>query len=623
MSAIGGFFATTPPGNAEAVLAALADGLAERGPDGCRGVTDGAVGMVYRPFHTTPGSLREEQPVHASDGVLLTLDGRLDGERDDGAAETAAGHTNGRGDAARVLAAYRRWGTGFADRLTGDFAASVWDPRHRRLILACDPFGVRPLFYAGGAGGLLLWASNVTALLRAGVTSRLDERWIAGFLGSLPPEDRTVYEAIHCVPPGHLLIAGDDGHRLHRYWPGDSLRDVRCADDREYEARFASLLRDAVRQRLRATGPVFAELSGGVDSSSIVCLAEEILRQETPPAPGLHTCSFVFDEATSGDEREFIRPVEERTGRPSHWVSDREAPMLDGFLAARTEVPTRLSTFAARYRAVSRHMRCAGARVVLSGIAGDDLGLSEIDVPLHLADLAAAGSLGELLRETRRWSDRLDLPVISLAWSGIVLPFLPAALQGWLTARDWQHIPWVREDFARRTRLRRRLGAALPGEAENAIRRPSLRRRTAGLRATVTMQVQPRYLDDQVLGREMRYPYLHRPLVEYCLGLPIEQLIRPGETRSIHRRALAPSLPPQVARRATKQGPEEAMIRAVGRQWRSLEEIFSADACIYQAGFVEKAPFLRALNDFRFGMLATSGPVFRALELETWLRQDE
>jgi asparagine synthase (glutamine-hydrolysing) len=261
--------------------------------------------------------------------------------------------------------------------------------------------------------------------------------------------------------------------------------------------------------------------------------------------------------------------------------------------------------------------------VVLSGIAGDDLGVSEIDVPMELADLAAAGDLRRLLRETRRWSTRLDLPLLSLAWSGIVLPFLPHRWQSRLTARDWQHIPWVRDDFARRTRLRRRLSAALPGEAERSLRRPSLRRRSAGLRATVSMQVQPRYLDAEVLGRETRYPYLHRPLVEFCLGLPLDQLVRPGETRSLHRRALAGVLPPQVARRSSKRGPEEAMIRAVGRHWRTLEQVFSADARIYQAGFVEKAPFLRALTDFRFGMLVASGPVFRALELEAWLRQDE
>lgn len=619
MSAIGGFYAPFPSRDGKALLSALADGLAERGPDGCQTIARDLAGMVYRPFHTTPESRFERQPINTEDGVLMTWDGRLDNH--DLPAGDGVRRAEALSDAELALAAFRRWGADFADRLTGDFAAAVWEPRPRRLVLARDPFGARPLFYTADARGRLLWASNVTALRRAGgVDTALDESWIAGYFGGLPPDDRTVFKSIRSLPPGHVLTVDEQGRHLRRYWPGRSLREVRCADDREYEENFKALLRDAVRRRLRASGPVFAELSGGVDSSSIVCLADEALRESSTAVDRLQTCSFVFEEARSGDEREFIQRVEELIGRPSHLVSDREAPLLEDFLSTCTEVPSSLSSFRSRYRVVSDHMRAAGARVLLSGIGGDDLGLSEVDVPPHLADLAAAGELRNLLRETRHWSGELEQPWISLAWNGILLPLLPAGLQRRWALPRWQRIPWLRKGFVRRSDFNECLASVLPGEAEQAIRRPSLRQRCAGLRATVVQQVQPRYLDVQVLGREMRFPFLHRPLVEFCLGLPIGQLIRPGETRSIHRRALAEVLPREVAYRSTKSGPDEAMVRAVGREWRCLEKMFSNNAFIYQAGIVERGPFLEALEKFRFGLIPQAGPVFRAIEVEAWLR---
>lgn len=618
MSALGGaLLAPTDAARLPALIAGLADGLAVRGPDGCRVAFDGATGMVYRPFHTTPESPREHQPVVGHGGMLVTLDGRLD-ERRELARQLDAGHAS---DAELVARAYRQWGDGMPARLVGDFALAVWDPREQRLLLARDPFGSRPLFYAEAADGTLTWASNVAGLrAAASLDDVLDEVWVAGYLAGAVAADRSPFRAVRALAPGHLLVAEPGrGVRLRSFWPG-AIEAVRLAGDGEYEERFTALLGEAVACRLRSCGPVFAELSGGLDSSSIVCVADRLLRRRGADPASLQTASFVFDEATSSDEREFIGAVEAQIDRPAHHVSDRQGLLLGGGPAS-FEVPTTLSTFLPRQRLLADAMRRSGARTLLSGIGGDDVTISQVETPDHLAELARRGRFRALGRDLAAWQRELGTPLAQLVLQAVVLPLLPGRLSTQWRPAEPSAAAWAGASFARRTDLARR-SRPRPGPAERHLP-PVVAMRVAGLRATVAQQVAPRYVEAEALSREVRYPFLHRPLVELCLGLPADQLVRSLETRSLHRRALGGVLPRAVAERRDKRGPEEAMMRALGRHWPALQALFAGDARIYLHGFVAREPFLAALEAARFGLLHRAGNVFRAIELELWLRSRE
>lgn len=122
------------------------------------------------------------------------------------------------------------------------------------------------------------------------------------------------------------------------------------------------------------------------------------------------------------------------------------------------------------------------------------------------------------------------------------------------------------------------------------------------------------------MSAEVRFPFLHRPLVEFCLALPVEQFARPTETRSLHRRALRALLPPEVCSRRNKRGPDEALIRRIGEAWPRLTALFGADARVFAHGFVARAPLLEALRRRRFGLLAEAGAVETVISLEVWLR---
>jgi asparagine synthase (glutamine-hydrolysing) len=618
VSALGGaLLAGKARSRLPALLAGLADSLARRGPDGCSLARRAGAGMVYRPFHTTPESPGERQPVSVEGDLLVTLDGRLD-RREELARRLGCGPLC---EAELVARAYRRWGDEMPAHLVGDFALAVWDAGAQRLLLARDPFGTRPLFYTQAADGSLLWASNVASLRAvAGGDDALDEVWVAGYLAGAIVADRSPFRAVRALGPGHLLTAAPGGAvRSRPFWPSD-IEEVRLAGDGEYEERFISLLTEAVACRLRSSGPVFAELSGGLDSSTIVCLSDRLLRDGGAPADALRTASFVFDEAASSDEREFISAVEAQVDRPAYRFSDRQAPLLGGGRAA-FECPTTLSTFLPRQRLLDEAMRCAGARVLLSGIGGDDVTVSEVETPSYLATLALGGRFRVLGRELAAWQRELGKPLAVLVLQGLILPLLVGvlrarqrpegrALPSWAGARLAQAA-----DLDRRWRLRE-------GTPERHLP-PAIARRAAGLRATVAQQVSPRYVEAEALGREVRYPFLHRPLVELCLALPWEQLARSGETRVLHRRALAGLLPRAVAERRDKRGPDEAMMRALDREWPWLRETFGGDARIYQHGFVAREPFLAALEAARFGLQHAAGSVFQAIELELWLQSLE
>src|SRR5689334_5936782 len=146
-----------------APLLVLGDALSERGPDGGDGLIDGAVGMVYRAFHTNAELRRERQPLLSRWGHLLCWDGRLD-NRDELLPLLKTELRGERTDVSIVLAAYQRWSADFLSRLIGDFALSLWDPLAKALLLARDPFGVRPLYYFRN-NDEFIWSSTVTSLL--------------------------------------------------------------------------------------------------------------------------------------------------------------------------------------------------------------------------------------------------------------------------------------------------------------------------------------------------------------------------------------------------------------------------------------------------------------------------
>ncbi len=327
MSAIGGIVSFNDcPVDTES-LAQLGHDLEVYGPDGGSNVINDAAGMVYRAFHTNHESRAEKQPLVQPGGLILTWDGRLD-NREELINLLRDELQDDRTDAAIVIAAYRTWGITFLSRIIGDFALSLWDPSIRTLFLARDLVGSRLLFYHTNENRIV-WSSRIEALLNVReIGLEVNDEYVAGYLTSRPTQGLTPYRNIHAVPPGHVAIVKKGRLSLQRYWELNPSKTISYRTDGEYEEHFIQLFSEAVRVRLRVDGPVCSDLSGGLDSSSIVCMADAVIRNEADHPCSLETISAVFDDSPSSDERRFIRLVEEKRGRAGHHFLESDYPLL-------------------------------------------------------------------------------------------------------------------------------------------------------------------------------------------------------------------------------------------------------------------------------------------------------
>ena len=614
MSALGGIFHRGGGRPDRDTLAALSHSLRRLGPDGETFSSAGPVGMVYRPFHTFAASRGWQDPLLGEGGELLAWDGRLD-NGDELVAALGLGVSSEEDDPRLALESWRRWGIEGLGRLVGDFALALWDPAAHRLVLARDAFGNRPLYYVS-ARDRFVWATSLQALLeRPGAGApEVDDEWIAEFFTRPEPSAVSPYRGIRTVMPGSALVVGQAGEALTNLWRFDPGLRIHLSGDGEYEERFRELFRQAVRTRLRAEGTVCAELSGGLDSSSIVCAADEILRMGEAEARELATISYVFDVARRSDERPFIRLVEEKTGRPGFHLKEEDHPILtplpDG---AFLEYPTPEHAYSARHQRVWEIQRRMGSRVLLSGFAGDQVAWGNAR-PVDLADLARQLRLARCLRHLIAWSRASGRPYMQLLWQETLQPLLP---RRWKTSVGVlsKVIPeWVDPGFQREMNLADRLAGSRVIET---FSQPSRRDHVLMLRRATVLASRGYFLAEGCI--DLRHPFLHRPLVEFLVAIPLEQGVRPGETRSLMRRALRGMLPSEIASRTTKAGPGSAIHRAIAREWPRIEALLK-DSRAAERGYVDAGRLRHAFERVRHGVSGDVLALINVLSLEGWLR---
>lgn len=621
MSAFGGIFnfGNDPRPVDKCLLADLGIHLDSYGPDGGSELAASNVGMSYRAFHTTRESHFENQPLRTSQGHMLVWNGRLDNRegllrqlRDQFPAGPA-----GITDLEIVMAAYLKWGDECFVRLLGDFCLTLWDDRLKKVYLVRDVVGTRTLYFHAD-GNRVCWSTHLSPLLHVfHLPLEIEEEYIAGQLTRAPEPGLTPYKNIHAVKPGHVFTFSHDGRMVERrYWSLYPSSEIRYRTDEQYVEHFLHEFRESVRCRLRSDGPVFAELSGGLDSSSIVCIADQILATERVQAPRLETVSQVFRECPTSDERKFIRLVEQQRGINSHYIFEDEhrmlAPLPDDFDIV-TPNPAML---ALNYlKGMREAMRENNARVLMSGQGGDELLGSNYSAYPEVADHLRSLKLALLNRRLRDWSSALNKPYIQLLLKSALLPLLPRGVQT-LFKRGTGRVlpPWFAPEFIKRANLsERNLGV----KDVFGFRLPSERDQSAGFISMVRgISLGSRSEQTDI---DITYPYLHRPLVEFLQAVPIEQLLRPGENRSLMRRAMRGILPDKIAERKTKGNPEEVIDRALMREWARLRPIFE-NARVCARGYIDQRPLLAALDRARHGCERLSSPLLATVCLELWLR---
>ncbi len=607
--------------------------VAHRGPDG-EGfqVFDspaGTVCLAHRRLAIIDVSDAGSQPMaDASRRFHLVFNGEIYNYlelRDELAAEGRAFTTET--DSEVLLTALAAWGEGALDKLRGMFAFLFWDDRDKRLFAARDRFGIKPLYLAATSHGVA-FSSEIKQLLGLpGLGSRMNLARVHDFLdsGISDHTQETLFADVLQVRAGECLWVETSPRiktRRRRWYAAEAGAPLNIGET-EAADRFGGLLTDAVRLHLRSDVPVGSCLSGGVDSSSIVCLMAKMIRSRGAEAP-VTTVSACYAEK-SADERSFIDMVVARAGSRPCYVFPRAEDVLD--LAARItwhqDEPFGSTSIFAQW-CVFEEARKAGVKVMLDGQGADEqLAGYHWLFPYYMADLARRARLSMLLRtllERRHWHGAPVTQQVMYALARLLPEGAAKVLRRLRRRRDWLA-----------SNLISRHGGALSAEAtaREALGLPSSARDLAGLCVFLThaynLQMLLHWEDRNSMAHsvEARVPFLDHPLVEFSLALGGQHKMIGGETKRVLRRAMSGILPDAIRDRRDKLGfstPEQewfrgplrgAMIEGVEATLARYPELFNAaETRAFAAGMLDgKAPVDFAL--WRIVSFGVWGETFR------------
>jgi len=582
--------------------------LAPYGPDAEGCLCKDNYGILYRAFHTTKESRRETQPHVSKSSAVITWDGRLD-NREELIQRLGGGLSAGSTDLEIVAAGYERWGTNAFAALVGDWAISVWNPKDQSLVLVKDFIGTRHLYYSVDKYRAA-WCTILDPLvLFAERSFKLEEEYIAGWLAFFPATHLPPYVGIDSVPPSCFVRLTKEARQVNKYWDFKPAKKIRYRTDREFEEHFQHVFSTSIRRRLRSDNPVLAELSGGMDSSSIVCMADEIIRQGRAATPTMHTVSYYDDSEPNWNERPYFTKVEQLRGRTGCHIdvgsSDRGYFDYDAGSFAALPQSGGLPVRAAKQ--LETCMRSQQNRVVLSGLGGDEFNGGVPTAIPELADLLVDLRFSALAGKLKLWALNKRKP-----WFRLLLEttrrFLPVGCAaGQLAA--WLHPSFVRRNAAALAGSETRLSVRgpLPSFQENLRALDGVQRQLActGLQSD--------------LPREIRHPYLDRCLLEFLFAIPRQQLVRPGQRRSLMRRALSGIVPEEILHRRRKAYIARSPMVAISTEWISLVE-----TCEHMLAssleIIDARRFSETLQMARSGIEIPIGIVARTLSLEFWLR---
>lgn len=555
MSAICGILDLNGGPVARRTLGRMMAQLAHRGPDGKGAWIEGPVGLGHQMLHVTPESLHERQPaVDPAARTAVTFDGRLDNR--DGLCETLGigpAERSGMPDSALVLAAYAKWGERCPEHLIGDWAFAVWDGRKGELLCARDPMGGRTFYYHHGPTAFA-FATEIKGVLAApGAPADMDEQAVADCLimnrGS---EEQTIYRSVRQLLPAHALRVGPKGVQKWQYWRLDPERNVRLGSDREYVDAFRELVFAAVRDRLRSAFPVTAQLSGGMDSSTVASVAAQILRER---GQRMITLSW----APAGPVDWADEDIREEIGWVKQWVGDLDAEFLvtpnagplgdmDRAIELRDEPP---GAGARHLFTMMEAVHARGARVLMSGYGADELATSQAGTAR--TTLAREGRYLDLFRHCCDWA-RLrgggGRYLASLLWHGAVSALPPGLYRSlrrcWPKGRPNPTLDkaFIHPQFAERMGLRERVRDLYdPWAAPPTFREQSIHLLTEG---HLEGAARNHSHLGSAYGVEATFPFQDRRLLEFCLAVPVDQHARGGWGRYLIRRGTEGLLPPRI-----------------------------------------------------------------------------
>jgi asparagine synthase (glutamine-hydrolysing) len=588
-------------------VAAMSATLVHRGPDSFGEYSDGTVALAARRLSIIDLETGD-QPIPNEDGTVhVVQNGEIYNYRELRRELERAGHRfRTHGDTEVLLHLYEEHGDRFAEKLRGMFAIAIWDAPRRRLVLARDRFGIKPLYYRDD--NELAFASELRALPRGEIDLDALEAFLA--FNSIPAP-LTIFREVRKLPPGHLLLWEDGRVRLERFARPAPVPLAELRDDEEPELveELRSRVRDSVRAHLVSDVPVGVLLSGGVDSSFLAALAAQ---ESSEP---LRTFSIGFEER-SFDELADARRVAEQYGTQHRELVLRpDAALLLPALAEAFDEPFADSSALPTY--LVSQLAAEDVKVALSGEGGDELFGGYYT---YAADLLAA-RVGGLARLARPFVERLPTSTAKASFDYRAKRFVRAA-----------HLPPLERHHGWKEIFSRDARAELTGRSSGLDPVELLRARyaeTEGADELARLQDVDlgTYLVDDLLVKtdrasmahslEARVPYLDTMVTNLALALPTRHKVRGLSKKVLLRKAAAPLLPREIVH-GKKRGfsiPAAAWLR--GELEPFARETLAAETLLRQ-GFFRPDVVDRLLDDHVAGREDRSRQLWGLLAFTLW-----
>ena len=479
---------------------------------------------------------------------------------------------------------------------------------------------MKPFYYHLSAN-LFTFGSEIKALLAlADVPRRVNETRIADFYANMAEDTEiTFYEDVLRLPPASCLAVSREEVRRWSYWSPDPSRKLRLSSDEEYGEAYREIFTEAVRCRLRSAVPVGSTLSGGLDSSSIVCVSRELLR--AADSGRLHTFSVVFDEPRA-DERPYIDAVLAGGDLTPHEIFGRESSPFTNLerILWHLDQPS-FGTNLYMHWSIAECANQHGISVLLDGAFGDatvSWGFG------RMSELARTGRWLALNREAKAIARVANMRRKDVLERFAVRPVKEDVRRVWhaLTGRaenGWTPNPIINPDFARRVSLEERWQAIEAGHA----RAPRSSREEHWLNLTSGLIPLALELAESVcaaFGIDWRGPFLDRRLAEFCLSLPGDQKLQNGLNRAVARRGLGGILPEKVRSRRDKGDVSESVLRSFVQNRERLEQAALGEND-HLSEYLNMDELRRAYQRFESSPNGGDGAtLFKAAALATWLK---
>jgi asparagine synthase (glutamine-hydrolysing) len=491
--------------------------------------------------------------------------------------------------------------------MLGAFGVVLVTDDGRDVLIARDALGVAPVYYRF-VGDTLVVSSSAMALA---CNCDIDREYVAEYLvGGGNPEGRTIWDAVRALMPGSIATRQGNTLRVQTYWSALDF-DAQVNVDADAAAEeFRALFAKAVRASVGTAPGTWAELSGGVDSSSVVSMATVLARQGVIPNAIGGTISIV-DDLGWGDERRYSDAVVRHYGLHSIQLPAAWPFADDGIAPPPADAPYAGYLQYAADRRYKRTLATVGCARLLSGHGADHYLTAQL---VYVADYLASGRVGPALTALISWATTTRRSV----WEGLlgfgIFPLLSAQRRRRAAAK--RQVPrWLRTkfiadyDLPSRTLAVRRYAGAWGHKAASAM-------------ATDIAMLVPDLHPSRVFDSpSVRYPFLYRPLIELALRLPAPVVAMPRRNKLIVRRALGDDLPIEVRTRMSKGRVGTRCVWALNHEATNVDALLD-NSVLHELGFVSVKKLRKQIERARLGRNVSLPLLLATLSLELWLRHN-